>query len=79
MEAKASPPFFAIELRCPGYDVSPHDPIIAELRDAGKLLTVPQHTEPLESMQVVRSCSSAVVHSVVVSGRRRGLDIDSEG
>lgn len=54
LEAEVGSPFFGVELRCPGQDVSDMEGMLDELKQGNKLLRLPQHTDALDALRQVR-------------------------
>lgn len=59
LEAEVGAPFFGVELRCPGRDVSDMEGMLDELKQGDKLLRLPQHTDSLDALRQVRIALAA--------------------
>jgi Ca2+-binding EF-hand superfamily protein len=59
LEAAVGSPFFGVELRCPGRDVSDMEGMLDELKQGDKLLRLPQHTDALDALRQVRTALCA--------------------
>lgn len=53
-EAEVGAPFYGVELRCPGADLSDIEYVLDELKQSDKLITLPKHTDPLDALRQVR-------------------------